>query len=198
MRGVAVVDYQPNAGQLAVWIAARDGNQATNVNAVVIDMQDDPEATTKVHSLVHRCVVVGTEGTTLDGLPIEGNALGVADVSALLDEVEAQQSRILDAIADHKRRTRSTSLVEPTFPTRPAADDFVPVEDTASQRALSMANYFGRSWSAWLKTDEERRRRTVQPATGTTPWIMPESMNAATVSDFPEGFAGRLHIQGPE
>lgn len=198
MRGVAVVDHQPNAGQVAVWITARDGDQATNVNAVVIDVNSDPEAMTKVLSLVHRCVVLGTEGTTLDGLPIEGDALGVADVSALLDEVEAQQSRILDAIADHKQRTRSRSLVEPTFPARPAVDDFVPAEDTASQRALATANYFGRSWSAWLKTDEERRRRTVQPATGMTPWIMPESMNAATASDFPEGFAGRLHIQGLE
>lgn len=148
MRGVAVVDHQPNAGQVAVWITARDGDQATNVNAVVIDVNSDPEAMTKVLSLVHRCVVLGTEGTTLDGLPIEGDALGVADVSALLDEVEAQQSRILDAIADHKQRTRSRSLVEPTFPARPAVDDFVPAEDTASQRALATANYFGRSWSA--------------------------------------------------
>ncbi|ANS79326.1 hypothetical protein SGUI_1930 [Serinicoccus hydrothermalis] len=36
----------------------------------------------------------------------------------------------------------------------------------------------------------------MQPATGTTPWIMPETMNAATVPDFPEVFSGRLYVQG--
>jgi hypothetical protein len=120
----------------------------------------------------------------------------VTDVAALLDEFEAQQSRILDAIADCRCATRSRTLVAPTFPARPAREDFAPAEDTPSLRALAMANYFGRSWTTWLVTDEERRRRTVQPGTGTTPWIMPESMNAATVPDFPEAFAGRLYVQG--
>lgn len=196
MRGIAIVDRQPDAEQIAVWNTSRDGARATNVNAVVIDPNNDPGAMTKLLSLVHRCVVLKTEGTTLDGLPIEGESLGVADVASLLDEVDVQQSRILAAIADYRRATRSKTLVEPTFPARPAPEDFAPAEDTPSLRALATANYFGRSWTTWLETDEERRRRTVQPATGATPWIMPESMNAATVPDFPEAFAGRLHVQG--
>ncbi|HLS15682.1 MAG TPA: hypothetical protein VK095_14320 [Beutenbergiaceae bacterium] len=196
MRGIAIVDRQPDAEQIAVWNTSRDGSRATNVNAVVIDTSNDPDAMAKVLSLVHRCVVLKTEGTSLDSLPIEGEALDVADVAALLDEVEAQQSRILAVIADYKRTTRSRTLVEPTFPVRPAPEDFIPAEDTPALRALAMANYFGHSWTTWLSTDEERRRRTVQPVTGTTPWIMPESMNAATVPDFPEAFAGRLYVQG--
>lgn len=196
MRGIAIVDRQPDAEQIAVWNTSRDSSRAINVNAVVIDASNDPHAMTKMLSLVHRCVVLKTQGTSLDGLPIGGEALDVADVAALLDEVEAHQSRILAAIADYKRATRSRTLVQPTFLARPAPDDFVPTGDAPSLRALATANYFGRSWTTWLATDEERRRRTVQPATGTTPWIMPESMNAPTVPDFPEAFAGRLYVQG--
>jgi len=196
MRGLAVVDRQLDGEQIAVWNTSRDGARATHVNAVVIDANSDPDAMTKVLSLVHRCVVLKTEGTTLDGLPIEGEVLSVGDIAALLDEIEEQQSRILEAIADYKRATRSKTLVAPTFPARPAPEDFAPAEDTPSLRALATANYFGRSWTTWLVTDEERRRRTVKPVTGTTPWIMPPSMNAATVPDFPEVFAGRLYVQG--
>ncbi|WP_298891720.1 hypothetical protein [uncultured Serinicoccus sp.] len=196
MRGIAVVDRQLDAGQIAVWNTSRDGDRATNVNAVVIDANNDPGATEKVLSLVHRCVVLRTEGTTLEGLPIEGEALDVADIAALLDEVEAQQSRILDAIADYKRAIRSRTLIAPTFPSRPSPEDFSPAEDTPSLRALTTANYFARAWTTWLETDEQRRRRTVQPVTGTSPWIMPESMNAATVPDFPASFTDRLYVQG--
>lgn len=196
MRGIAVVDRQIDSEQIAVWNTSRDGARATHVNAVVIDANNDLDAKTKVLALVSRCVVLKTEGTTLDGLPIEGDALTAADVTALLDEVEAQQSRILEAIADYGRATRSRILVAPTFPARPALGDFAPAEDLPSFRALATADYFARSWTTWLVTDEERRRRTVQPATGTTPWIMPESMNGDTVPDFPEAFAGRLYVQG--
>lgn len=152
-------------------------------------------AVEKVRSLTRCCAVLATDGTTLDGLPIDGEPLSVADVAVLLDEVEAQQARILEAIIDYKRRTRSKALIEPTFPARPAHEDVTPSEDTASQRAFTTANLVGRAWSTWLKTDEERRRRTVQPKTGKTPWIMPEEMNSAAVPDFPEQFAARLHEQ---
>ncbi|HET7386191.1 MAG TPA: hypothetical protein VFJ19_05940 [Nocardioidaceae bacterium] len=192
-----MIDRQSNADQIAVWVTNRDGDgtQVTNTNAVVIDANADPNAVEKVRSLTRCCVVMATDGTTLDGLPIEGKPLAVADVAALLEEVEAHQTRILDAITDYKGRTRSKALTDPTFPPLPVREHFTPKEDTASQRAFTTANFIGRAWRAWLCADEERRRRTVQPKTGKTPWIMPEDMNAATVPDFPEDFAGRLHEQ---
>jgi hypothetical protein len=192
MRGIAVIDRQAGAAQIAVWITSRDGALASSANAVVIDAKGDPDAVEKVRSLTRCCAVLATDGTTLDGLPIDGEPLSVADVAVLLDEVEAQQARILEAIIDYKRRTRSKALIEPTFPACPAHEDVTPSEDTASQRAFTTANLVGRAWSTWLKTDEERRRRTVQPKTGKTPWIMPEEMNSAAVPDFPEQFAARL------
>ena len=194
MQGIAVIDRQAGAADIAVWITSRDGAQARNVNAVVV-RADDPDAARKVRSLTRCCAVLATDGTILDDLPVEGEPLRVADLDKLLDEVEAQQDRILGAITDHKRRTRSKALTEPTFPARPAPEHFLPKEDIASQRALATANFLGRAWNTWLKTDEERRRRTEQPKTGKTPWIMPDDMNSATVPDFPQEFAARLVVQ---
>jgi hypothetical protein len=195
MRGIAVIDSQAGAAQIAVWITSRREAQARSTNAVVIDAEGDPEAAEKIRSLTRCCAVLVTDGTTLDGLPIEGEPLSVADVAALLDEVEAHQTRILEAITNYKRRTRSRALIEPTFPARPASEDFTTSEDSASQRAFTTAKLVGRAWGAWLKTDEERRRRTQQPRTGKTPWIMPEEMNSRTAPDFPELFAARLREQ---
>lgn len=195
MRGIAVIDRRVDATHVAVWITSRNGAQAGHANAVVIDAEADRDAVEKVRSLTRCCAVLATDGTKLDGLPIDGDPLGLADLAVLLDEVEAQQARILTAIADYKRRTRSKALIEPTFPARPAHEDFTPREDTASQRAFATANYVRAAWNMWLRTDEERRRRTEQPKTGKTPWIMPEDMNSATVPDFPEKFAARLHEQ---
>lgn len=49
--------------------------------------------------------------------------------------------------------------------------------------------------SHWLRTDEERRRRTVRPRTGESPWIMPEELNQAEVAEFPPAFAARVRSQ---
>ncbi len=102
---------------------------------------------------------------------------------------------ILEAVADYKRRTRSKTLTEPMFPPSPRAADFQPAEDTASQRAFTTANYLGKVWSRWLKTDEERRRRTARPKRGETPWIMPDDLNAPEVAEFPSAFAAPIHEQ---
>jgi hypothetical protein len=195
MRGIAVIDKLPGAAQIAVWVTSRDGVLARSTNAVVIDAVGDPEAEEKVRSLTRCCAVLATEGTTLEGLPIVGEPLSIADVAVLLDQVEAQQARILEAITDYKRRTRSKALIEPRFPARPKREDFTPSEDTATQRAFTTANFVGMAWSTWLKTDDERRRRTQQPKTGKTPWIMPAELNSHVVPDFPDQFAAQLHEQ---
>jgi hypothetical protein len=195
MRGICTIDRQPGSGTIAVWITGRADITASHTNAVVIDVTTDPDAMEKVRSLSRCCVVLSTEGTKLDGLPIDGDPLTRADVSDLLTEAEESQRRILDAITAYKRRTRSNSLVEPTFPPSPSLNQFKPETDEPSARAFATANYVRSAWTVWLSTDEERRRRTVQPRTGTSPWIMPEEMNGSTVPDFPARFASRLREQ---
>lgn len=196
MRGIATIDRQPDSDRIAVWVTSRtEPAKAGHVNAVVIDMAGDPEALGKVRSLTRCCVVLVTDGTDVQGLPIEGEPLTVRDVEELVAETERTQAAVIDAIGDYKRRTRSKNLVEPVFPVSPAPSDFRPDEDAAPARAFATANYVSRAWTLWLRTDEERRRRTTHPRTGETPWIMPDSMNTPSLEPFPGEFASRLHEQ---
>ncbi|QIK74710.1 hypothetical protein [Nocardioides piscis] len=137
-----------------------------------------------------------TEGSRLDGLPVDGTPLTVSDIEDLVVATQAQQDAILLAIKDFKRSSRSASVKQPTFLASPKAADFVTDEEAASRRAFATANFLARAWTAWLKTDEERRRRTARPRTGETPWIMPPSMNSPQVGLFPEAFVPRVHEQG--
>lgn len=196
MRGIAVVDRQPDSDVIAVWITTRGfGLDATNVNAVDIDAAGDLDAVEKVRSLTRCCVVLATSGTTLDGLPIAGAPLHEADLDLLVAETLEHQQRITEAVKSYKARGGSNGLVEPTFPLPVNPEDFMPDADTASRRAFCLAKYAGRVWSSWLRTDEERRKRTVQPKTGRTPWVMPDDMNEPTTPDFPPSFASRLREQ---
>ncbi|WP_250286043.1 hypothetical protein [Frankia sp. CiP1_Cm_nod2] len=196
MREIATIDRQPGSGTIAVWITRRtESLQARHVNAAAIDEAGDPLALEKVRLLTRCCVILVTEGSLLDGLPIEGEPLTVAALETLVAETEGHQQRILAALDAYKQHTRSKTLVSPAFPTSPKVDGFPPVEDTPSKRALATANFAACVWTTWLETDEERRRRTVRPKTGQSPWIMPEELNSQTVPDFPPVFAGRLHEQ---
>lgn len=195
MQGIATIDRQPNSDTVAIWLTSRSGVEVGNTNAVVSNMAKDPSAIEKVRSLTRCCAVLVTEGSMLDGLPIEGEPLTVSDIAALVDATEVRQHAILAAIEDYKRRSRSKTLAEPRFLPSPSAGDFRPTEDTASQRAFTTANFIGKAWSRWLATDEERRRRTAQPKTGLTPWIMPADLNSADLAAFPAEFAVRLTVQ---
>ena len=115
-----------------------------------------------------------------------------SDIADVVAEIESAQQAIAMAVADYKNRTRSASLKSPTFPISPSRADYVPKENTASGRAFAAAYFLAKAWTAWLKTDEERRRRTLRPKTGKTPWIMPEHMNSAQIATFPESFAARV------
>lgn len=195
MRGIATIDRQPGSDTIAVWVTTRTGSDVSNTNAVVIDAANDPRAMDKVRSLTRCCVVLETEGSDLDGLPIEGEPLTTSDVALLVDATRERQQAILDAIAAFKRRGGSKAHKKPTFQSAPDPAAFMPREDTASQRAFTTANYFGRVWRAWLTTDEERRRRTARPRSGETPWIMPDDLNQPELVEFPEDFAARAHEQ---
>jgi hypothetical protein len=196
MRGIATVDRQPGGDRIAVWVTTARDARAWHVNAVEIEAADDETEVHEAVSSLTRCsAVLVTEGTTLDGLPVDGTPLTVSDVEDLVTATEALQDAIVQAITDFKRSTRSTSAKLPTFPGSPKAADFLPDEDTASGRAFATANFLAKAWSLWLATDEERRRRTVRPRTGETPWIMPPSMTSAQIALFPESFAARVHEQ---
>lgn len=196
MRGFVTIDNQPSSETTAVWVTTQvEPHRAGHTNAVCVDKLSDPDASRKLRSLTRDYVVLLTEGSTLDALPIDGKPLSVVDIEALVTETEDHQERITAAVAEYASKTRSNSLAPPTFPPSPRPRDFAPREDTVAARALQAANYVARAWTLWLATEEQRRRRTVQPRTNRTPWIMPDALNAPTVAALPPEFAARVHAQ---
>ena len=195
MRSVTTIDRQPGGDIIAIWVTSRTHLEADHTNAVTIHADTDPRALEKVRSLTRCSAVLLTDGSTTEGLPVEGEALTTADLDLLLDEIAQHREAITRAVREYKRTSRSRTLAEPEFRALPSPADFEPVEDAAKSRAFALANLLRRTWTEWLRSDDERRRRTIQPKTGKTPWVMPEDMNAPDVPDFPAKFAALVHEQ---
>jgi hypothetical protein len=196
VRGIATIDRQPGSDIIAVWLtSAVEPFRAGHVNAVLINAASDPEAIKKVRSLTRCCGVLVTDGSSIDALPLVGEPLTIGDIEDLVTETESHQEATLAAIAEYKRRTRSASLKDPVFPVSPKAADHTPLDDVPSQRALAAADFLAKAWSVWLRTDDERRRRTARPKTGETPWIMPAELNSPDVAELPAAFAAKINEQ---
>jgi hypothetical protein len=196
MLEFAVIDNQPGDDNVAVWVVSQVGlQQAGNVNAVTIDRHGDPDAGEKLRSLTRTQAVVLTAGSTPESLPIVGEALTIDDIEDLVRETEEFQGRITEAVQAYAHKTHSKTIAPPVFEPSPKWADFVPGADTATQRAFQTANFLNRAWTAWLRTDEQRRRRTVRPKTNETPWMMPADMGSPTLASLPPVFAGRVTPQ---
>lgn len=195
MLGFAVIDNQPGGDTVAVWLTSRVGlDRAEHTNAVVIDLKK-ADARKKIHALIADRSVVMTDGSIEKGTPIKGSLLGIQAVDEMVRETLAQQKRIENAVDDYARWAKNKGLVQPEFPPAPRREDFQPEVDTSSQRAFQAANYLARAWTFWLSTDEQRRRRSIQPRTNKTPWIMPEDMSSPDVATFPPDFARLVRAQ---
>lgn len=185
MLGFAIVDRQPKAKATAVWLTCHlDGSRVNHTNAVVI-AHDDDRHDIKVWNLVADRAVVLTIGSTP---PIMfQHTLSVEAFANLVEETSTFQRRIIEAVADFAKRTKNKTLVAPAFlgnriELKP--DD----RDEPAYRALSGANYVRDAWSAWLATEEQRVRRSVNPRTGEPPWIMPEEIGGTALAEFPPAF----------
>lgn len=191
MLGFAIVDRQSAADATVVWLTSRtDTTIVRNTNAVVIP-HDDPDHDCKVQWLISERSVVLTEETT--PLPRFENAVQVDLFDVLVKLTSAYQERICHAVDDYSRRQRS-KLVVPVF--QPVPQLAAAVQDEPRFRALAVANYVGNVWTAWLFTEEQRLRRTVNPRTGETPWIMPEDLNNPAIAIFPAEFSDRVGPAG--
>ena len=77
MRSVAIVDHRDGT-TIAVWITTRVSSlSVSNVNAVVVNTVSDPDAIEKVRLLTRDRAVLLTEGSSADGLPVEGRTLTI-------------------------------------------------------------------------------------------------------------------------
>ena len=188
MRGLVIVDRQPDVSGVAVWCTSRSPRlsmSVDNVNAIAADLAADDRATERVRSVTRDRAVLLTAGSVVDGLPIEGEPLHTGDVASLIDEIVERQEAILEALAEHNARTKK-KLVPPQFAQPPDSSDYVPAEDSPVGRAFALAVFTRAVWSEWLRTDTERQKRLQ--------W-MPEHLREPSVPDFPVGFRARLYIQ---
>ncbi|AHH17035.1 hypothetical protein NONO_c22370 [Nocardia nova SH22a] len=187
MLGFAIVDRHPAADATAVWLSSRvDTVIVRNTNAVVIS-HDDPEHDSKVRWLVADRSVVLTDDTV--PRPEFAHSVRSGAFDQFVELIAAQQERICAAIESYSRSKRS-ALVVPIF--QPVPEQIPAQRDEPRFRALALADYVGNVWTAWLFTEDQRRRRTVNPKTGETPWIMPEELDDPDIAILPAEFADRV------
>lgn len=190
LRGIATV-HRHSDDRIAMWQTSRVGAyRVQHVNAVVLDVSEDPDWWHKVEQFTAGTAVLLTPGTRCI-VDIDGAPLSISDVAELVDETSERAASITDAVARYRVEKRAYGLVEPTFPRSPGRETFALEEKTPEAEARAIADYLAAAWEMWLRVDEERRRRTVQPKTGTTPWIMPVELNSPDVADFPARFQER-------
>lgn len=181
MLGFVALDHRPGDDTVALWLISRtDPAEASSTNAVVVDLAA-PDALSKIHALTRDRVVVLTPDSDAAGLPVDPHDVGIVD--EFIAATRAHQAAIVDAIRAHQATRKGQKLAEPTFPAEAEAPQEWP---TAPElRALQLARWLGRTWTNWLVSDGERLRRTTQPRTGRTPWIMPEELNQPQLLELP-------------
>ncbi len=187
---------------VAIWIVGRvTPVDAASVNAVVVDVDEDPNADDKLRSLTQGRVTVLTNGSTAGPLPMVGRMLVLSDLASLAVATSVQQERILEAVRAFAARPDAKTgrlpktprkIVVPEFNAIPIAADFPPRADTPPCRALAAANYLAALWSLWLQTEDERRRRA-STANG-DPWMMPDGLADRQIAELPSEFAEALTI----
>lgn len=204
MLGFAVIDRQPSATETAVWLTSRVADaRANHTNAVVI-AHNDPDHDKKIRALVTDRVVVFTENTDP---PVElAHAIGLDAFDGLIAEAQRHQGRIDEAVEfsrTHKlgaggavTKISKRNLTDPDYPRQ--TPELLPADsDDAAHRALATANYIARCWEFWLRTDEQRVRRTVNAKTGKPPGLMPPGLDNPVLTEFPPSFADATQPEPP-
>lgn len=183
MLGFAVIDRRPSAMETAIWLTSRVAEARVNhTNAVIIDHGDEDYAK-KVRSLVADRVIVLTADSVV---PMEfAHPVSLSVFADLIAETIAYQQRIGEAIAAARNSKRK--FTDPDFPRQVPSLEAAEPDDPA-HRALATANYIADCWEFWLRTDQQRVRRTVNAKTGEPPGIMPPGLDDLELTELPPRF----------
>lgn len=202
MIGFAVVD-NTNPNEVAIWLVSRTSpDEVHNTNAVVVDSVNDPEASTKIGSLIADRAVLLTAGSSAETIPVTEPALATADLAELITEADLLHTQITAAVEAYAVRPdpktgkcpkKPRPLVMPDPPAHPREDAFRPRDSQAPHRALATANYLLSMWRAWLQIESERVRRA-RSSKGEL-WMMPEELAAPEIAPFPPSFATKVRPQ---
>lgn len=191
MLGFVALDRRAGDDTVALWLVSRtDPAEASSTNAVVVDLAE-PDALAKIHALTRDRVVVLTPDSDSAGLPVDPHEVGTID--EFTAATRAHQAAIVDAIRAHQAARKGQKLVAPTFPADAEPPGHWPAEPEL--RALQLARWLSRVWTNWLVSDGERLRRTTQPRTGQTPWIMPEELNQPQLLELPPALDGVWRVE---
>ena len=193
MLGFAAVDRR--SASAAVWLVSHTATaEAGSTNAVLLNLAE-PDAERKVHALTRDRVVVLTPGSDATGLPLSFPQ-PASLVEDLVAATRAHQQAIVAAVHAYAADRKGQKLVAPTFPAEVSPPEVWP--DAPEHRALDLARWLARVWTNWLISDGERLRRTIQPRTGKTPWVMPEELNQAGLLILPSVLADALRPEPVE
>lgn len=190
--GFAVADYAASNGTVMLWLVSRTSTaEATNTNAVVVNLETDPNAETKIASLLHNRVVVFT-GEDHFPLPVSVRTSVYTDLLRVWRECCSElDDSILKAIDAYVDQNPNAKLVRPELSPPDIHNNLDSLDQV--QRALTVANNLRKVWTHWLSLEQERSRRTIQPKTGASPWIMPVDLSDPNISEVPAAiFSNRV------
>jgi hypothetical protein len=203
VESFAVIDNKAGSSTIATWVVARlEPLVVRNTNAVVVDMDTESDALAKVRLLTRSRIVVLTDRSIPEGLPLDFAPLSIEDIGLLIAETARLQELIGDAVEAYAWRpslktgslpTSRRNIVPPRFPAGPTTVELRPHEDSPVGRALATANLLSAAWSTWLETEDERRRRCA--ITDGIIWMLPDDVREACTRALPPALAERAHIE---
>jgi hypothetical protein len=116
-------------------------------------------------------------------------------VSAIAVDTEDLQARVEAALLAHALRPvqptgvaplRPRPFVPPDFPSPVVRPSERQAGSSPVDRSLAVANYVRRLWSAWLQTEDERRKRAMPK--GSRPASMPAGLDSTEITELPLRF----------
>lgn len=203
MRGFVTIDRKRGQNTVAVWTTSWTERAPNHVNAVVTNLDDDPNALWTVRTLTRDAAVFLTEGSDPMDLPLDAEPHSLSEIDRLLDATVELQRRIIAAIDAYAIRPLPETgkppktprkLVYPAFTVTPSATNFNATDESPEQRALAAANYLRAAWRFWAEAEEQRRQRTKSPK-GKTPWMMPAGLDSVESKELPDEFLVPLRVE---
>lgn len=195
LLGFAVVDAHPDCEEIAVWLVSLiPGNHVAKTNAVLVeDRHGGGRRDDQLRALTRDRIVVETPGSgPLPEFIDQPSSWGL--VLRFGQIVQQHQDAIIRSVDDFARQAKNRKLARPDFSALPDLDSFVPGK-SAVLRALETAVVLEAVWRCWIESEDERVRRTVNPRTGKTPWMMPHELNDHLVNVLPGDLVSASRVQ---
>ncbi len=184
--GFAIIDCWSGSPNAAIWHVSRvTQSEADKTNAVLLRKDSDNDFDKKVEALTHSRILLCTEGSDIAELALASEVTNVRFLFNFIKIAEDLQERIIRAVDDYAARTNNKTLIRPDIAV-PNIEVDMKSTKSAIKRALLLADATCKVWTFWLRIERERVRRTVQPGTGITPWIMPPELNQHSVAALPD------------